>query len=228
MTITGAVSTNVSAAQQAVIDAESLATTYSAMTSLPTLSNTATSLDVSGLTGNYGANEFVYSMTGDIGAGATTNGGVGLTINGNANQYVIINVDKGLSTNVNIAGGVALTGGITSDHVLFNIDTTGSFQATGKGHGSTVNANIIDDYGATNLDNFTLDGRLFCTSAASGATGGTGTGSPVGNCGFVSNAVLNDPPAPTAPTPEPASVWMGFGGIALVAVGVILKRRPRA
>jgi hypothetical protein len=46
------------------------------------------------------------------------------------------------------------------DHVLFNIDTTGHFQA-GSGN-PTVNANLIDNNGTTNLNSIKLNRWLFC------------------------------------------------------------------
>lgn len=200
--VSGTTNANVALADAAVADAEKLFQVYTASTGFSGLPSTSGTLNVSTNPGSaFGGNthEHVYDVT-------VTNGyGGDLTINASNSEYVIINIGKGESANYALNGGIALSGGITSDHVLINIATTGNFTASGASHGKTVNADIIDNAGLTNLDNFNLNGRLFCTDATK-------------NCSFVSNAVLTQPLTVSA-TPEPASISMLLGGLFLVAAG---------
>jgi hypothetical protein len=207
VTVTGHTNFNVAAADNAVADAESLFSTYTATSSLASLATAlggGSTLTVSG-TGNYSAHEFVYFASTSLGA---------ITINAPSSDYVIINVGEGSNRSAGTGNyaiaGVTLAGGITSDHVLFDIDTTGNFQA--GPNSPIVNADIIDNEGNTNLNSITLNGRLFCTDVAA-----------AGNCSVVSNAVLNQP-SNVSTTPEPASLWLAAGGMLLLALGALRRQ----
>jgi hypothetical protein len=190
--VTGTTTANVAQATNAVADAVSLFAAYTALTGfsgLPTVSGT---LNVGTNGGNSNAgntHEHIYDVT-------TAGYGGDLTINAGASEYVIINIGKGLSTNYDLNGAVNLTGGITSDHVLFNIATTGNF-GSASAHGKTINALIIDNAGKTNVDNFTLNGRIFCTTANA-------------DCQFVSGAQVHQPASAT-PEPGTFNLLAGFG-----------------
>ncbi len=206
LTVAGAINQNVVNAQNAVADAQSLLSLYSALTSLPTVA--AGTLNVTTNGGNHGSNEHVYAFTGSQ--------LTALTINAAASEYVIININQNSNSNFAFAGGVTLNGGIDKSHVLFLVDTTGNFQITGSGHGSIINGIILDNAGNTNLDNFTLNGQLFCNSSAGS------------NCSVVSNAVINQAKdIGGAATPEPASLSMALGGGLLIALGALRNRFKR-
>src|SRR5579862_3328685 len=79
-TVTGTVSANVAAAHNAVLDAQGLFGTYTALTGLPALTG---SVNLTSQTGNDGANEFVYTASTSLAA---------LTITATNSQFVIINV----------------------------------------------------------------------------------------------------------------------------------------
>lgn len=205
VTVSGATTTNSATAAQAVDDATSLYLFYSALTSLPTISgNTLNVTTNPGASYNGNTNEHVYEEP------TSFNGALAITAA--ANQYVIIDVGQGSSSNYSL-GAVSLSGGITSDHVLFNIDTTGNLSSS-NAHGDVVNAIVIDDAGLVNVDNFTLDGRLFCEVTQA-------------NCQVVSNAKINSSVDIGTATPEPASVVLVLGGLVLVG-GLTMRQAKRA
>jgi hypothetical protein len=152
-----------------------------------TLSATSGKLDSSG---NYvfttTANNFLSNGT--------------LTISGTANQYVVINVTG--NNNVQLKNLLSLTGGITDDHVFINILGSGD-QVGGNTNGGIVNGIFVALNDTINIDNTTIDGRIF---------GGSNQ-----NFQLVSGFVLN---APVSPVPEP-STWammlLGFAGLGFMA-----------
>jgi hypothetical protein len=136
------------------------------------------------------------------------NNNSGFTINGTANQFVVINVNSG-SSNESLGGPISLTGGITSDHVLFNFTGTGHLGASAGG--ATVNGVFLAPGMLINLDNVTIDGRLF---------GGQN------NADFqtVSGFHLFAP----APVPEPASLILTLSGLATLGLAGTWRRLRRA
>jgi choice-of-anchor A domain-containing protein len=128
-----------------------------------------------------------------------------LTINGTANQYVVINITDN-ANQVQLKNLLNLTGGITSDHVFINI--TGNESIGGNTNGGIINGTFFAPNATVNIDNSTLDGRIF---------GG------VGSFQLVSGFDMNTP----ATVPEPASLAMILlgGGI---AAGYATYRSRRA
>jgi len=130
-----------------------------------------------------------------------------LTINGAASDYVVVNVTD---NNPAFNGQILLSGGITSDHVLFNMfggnytTHTGGPTLTISLNGQTTRGIFLDPNGGMQMNNGTLLGRFF--------------GGDVQNQQIVSGANL------TAPVPEPGSVCLAALG--LVALG--LRRKLRA
>jgi hypothetical protein len=132
-----------------------------------------------------------------------------LTVNGTASLYVVIDITG--SGNFSWNQQVLLTGGITADHVLFNFTGTGAMQVSGA-HGGVLNGDILALGYSMNMDNVTVDGRVF---------GGAGQ-----NFQLVSGFTLNQP----VNVPEPSSVaLLGLGGLAGTAARLRRRwRRPGA
>jgi hypothetical protein len=86
---------------------------------------------------------------------SVTNWADNLTISGSSSQYVVINVPTNVVMKLD---NVALTGGITADHVLFN------YLGTTELHGvssETFHGTVLDLYAKVNVSGVTLDGHLF-------------------------------------------------------------------
>ena len=146
--------------------------------------------------------------------------GTTFTINGTAADYVVINIadTKGHGFN----GSVVLSGGITSDHVLFNL-TKGDYSTLSGGDTLTISTSCASQSCATNgifldpngdfqINHSVLDGRIF--------------GGDTANVSIVSGA---DIVAPPAQTPEPACFGLLSAGlVALIGVEHLRNRRASA
>jgi PEP-CTERM motif len=137
-----------------------------------------------------------------IASNGFSNNNTGFTVNGAASDYVVFNIDNGTS-NESLGGPIALSGGITPDHVLFNyVGTSGNLGASAGG--ATINGTALAPNMKINLDNMTPNGHLF------GGLSGQ-------DFQVVSGFHLN------ATVPEPASaVLAGIGAAGAIAIG---KRR---
>ncbi len=141
-----------------------------------------------------------------VAANALHNNSTGITINGTASQFVVININNGTS-NESLNGPILLSGGITSDHVLFNFTGTSGHLGSGSTNGSVENGNFLAPNMLVNLDNVVIDGRLF-------------GGQRGADFSIVSGFMLNQPVSPRSVggAPEPSSiVLIGIGGIACLA-----------
>jgi len=127
-----------------------------------------------------------------------------LTIDGTASQYVVVNVSD---NNPAFDGAINLTGGITSDHVLFNMfggnysTFTGGPTLTISTNGATTTGIFLDPNGGMQINHSVLNGRFW---------GGDTT-----NQQIVSGAFIN---APLVATPLPSTAIAGIvllGGLAL-------------
>ena len=92
-------------------------------------------------------------------AGGFSDNSGGVTINGTASQFVVININNGTS-NENFQGPLLLSGGITPDHVLWNFTGT-SGNLGGTTNGAAVTGIFLAPNMAFNADNITFEGRLF-------------------------------------------------------------------
>jgi hypothetical protein len=135
-------------------------------------------------------------------------GSGGITINGTASQYVVINIDNG-TTNESINGAISLSGGITADHVLFNFVGTGG-ELGGAANDKVANGVFLAPDMKVNLNSVTIDGRLF----------GGGSTSSNNDFAIVSNAYVH---APGGTVPEPTSILLL--GAVLAVTGTLLRRR---
>ncbi|MGO8676937.1 MAG: collagen-binding domain-containing protein [Limisphaerales bacterium] len=157
----------------------------------------------SGTLDAYGNRVFTVNSF-NFGNGAT------LTISGNGSQPVVLNFSSAAS----FGGTILVTGGITSDQVLFNV-TGGSGLAGGNGlyinSGATLTGTFLDPNGAITMGSSVLNGRLF----------GGGSQDESLNSG-------SDINAPT-PVPEPGTILAG--ALLLLPFGastVRVLRRGRA
>jgi MYXO-CTERM domain-containing protein len=163
-----------------------------------TLTSTQTILASSGILD--GTGNRVFDTTAVSLGGSTT-----LTISGLASDYVVINVTD---NNPMFKGQIVLTGGIVSDHVLFNMfggnytTHTGGPTLTINTNGQTVTGTFLDPNGAMSMDHSVLNGRFF--------------GGDTVNQQIVSGAFIN------APTPEPAA-----GALAAIAGLTLTAHRRR-
>lgn len=139
-----------------------------------------------------------------------------LTINGNggsgpSSQLVVFNMPFGAQ----FGGNIVLTGGLTSDQVLFNV--TGGSGLTG-GNTDQLNNNgaaslqgiFLDPNGAVSVVHTVLTGRVF--------------GGDTSNMQIVSGDTITAPPG-TTKVPEPNSILLLLG--ALAGFGVYRSRRIR-
>src|SRR5579871_2616771 len=149
-TLNGMINTNVSDVGFAFTPITNLSTMFAgemgtSFTGSGTLMATSGTLDSSG--------NRVFTTT----AAQFLQGGT-LTVNGSANDYVVIDVTG--NANVQLKNQLLLTGGITDDHVFINITGTGQ-QVGGNTNGGVVNGVIVALNDKFNIDNTTIDGRIF-------------------------------------------------------------------
>jgi hypothetical protein len=130
------------------------------------------------------------------------------TVNGGASDHVVLNIADGVGNN-GLNGSVTLSGGITSDDVLFNYtpstsnlttynndytNLTGGPTMTISTNGLTTTGVFLDPTGNFQVNHSNINGRVI--------------GGDSQNSSFVSGAEL------TAPVPEPST-------FALICVGAI-------
>jgi len=129
-----------------------------------------------------------------------------LTINGSASDYVVVNVTD---SNPAFNGQILLAGGITSDHLLFNmfggnyVTHTGGPTLTLSPNGQTETGIFLDPNGGMQFNHGLLNGRFF--------------GGDTVNQQIVSGASI------VAPVPEPSCF-----ALAGLVTGLCLARKRRA
>lgn len=164
------------------------------------------SIDATTMGMSDGSGNKVFTATVGSFANGTT-----FTINGTSSQTVVINIP---TTTNGFDGEIVLTGGITSDQVLFNLDggnyatQTGGSTLTISTNGGVTTGTFLDPNGNIQINHSVLDGRVF--------------GGDTANLSIVSGANIDAPPAPPM-VPEPVSVLLL--GTVLVLTGKLLRRR---
>ena len=139
------------------------------------------------------------------------------TINGSSSDRVVVNIPS--TDGFGLNGSIVLEGGITPDHVLFNLDA-GDFATLSGGDtllmdtaGNMTTGIFLDPNGNFKITDTSVFGRIF------------GGGSQFDSVIQASNIVA--PPPFVTPAPEPAS--LALLGASLIAFGVIRRRhRPPA
>jgi hypothetical protein len=140
-------------------------------------------------------------------------GGSTLTISGSASDFVVFN----FSANTQFKGTILLTGGLTSDQVLFNIiggaNLTGGHTLSINNNGDILTGTFLDPNGTISMDHSVLNGRLF--------------GGDTHNEQIVSGSLVN---APLPAVPEPTTFIAG--ALLLLPFGAstlrILRRKATA
>jgi choice-of-anchor A domain-containing protein len=129
--------------------------------------------------GNYVFN--VNSFT--LGSGST------LTINGDSSHGVVLNFASGSPT---FGGTIVLSGGITSDQVLFNVTGNGNTLTLGSsGSAPSLTGTFLDPGGVINMNNAVLSGRLF------------------GGGAWSDESIGSDAVEIISPVPEPGTILAG-------------------
>ena len=137
-----------------------------------------------------------------------------LAINGSPSDFVVINVTD---NNPAFNGAIILTGGITSDHVLYNMfggnytTHSGGPTLTVSTNGATTTGIFLDPNGGMQINHSELNGRFW--------------GGDTANQQIVSGADINGPPGNAVP--EPSEV-VALSAMSLLVLGGVFCFRRRA
>ena len=132
------------------------------------------------------------------------------TINGTSDQFIVINTTTG---GLPLDGSIVLTGGITPDHVLFNLDAADYDTLTGGDPliidtgGNATTGLFLDPNGAIDISDLMIFGRVFGGDTVDAS---------------ISDSTIVAPPPFAAP--EPSSLLLLGGGL---VAACILRRRNR-
>jgi hypothetical protein len=215
VTITGSVNFNVVAVTTALNSANSLSHDLGLESGTSTTISSGGSVNASAGTLDANGNR-VFTVTSVSFPNGT------FTVNGGASDFVVFNIPFAASLN----GSIVLSGGITSDHVLFNFTPTTS-NLTNYNNDYT---NLTGGPTLTISTNGLATAGVFLDPTGDFQVNHTGviTGRVIGgdthNSAFVSGADLNAPPT-FRQTPEPSSLLLL--GTGLSGVGVVARRRKK-
>jgi choice-of-anchor A domain-containing protein len=207
-TVTGSITPNVT---QVVTDYNNLSTLSSNLGAVSgsgtVIASNATSLTASSgyaYTDGSGNSASLFTISANKFSGLPS----AFTINGSATDTVVIDITG--NNNVQFSSAFTLSGGITSDHVFFNILGSGqNVQFSGSGHGSTLDGVILAINDNVNIDNATLDGRIFGGNAS--------------NFQITSGFHVIQPAVSSVPEPSSMAMVLVIGGLS--GVGYAWRRR---
>jgi hypothetical protein len=205
--IAGTISSNVAAVTSALDTVNNLASTLGAEagTSITINIGNNGSQTIQASSGKLdGSGNEVFTVSGGLNLNSNSET-TGLTINGTSSQFVVIN----FASLQNLNGAILLTGGLTSDNVLFNYTGGGNFNPSSNHH--TLSGDFLAVGAKVTWNAVTLDGRLF---------GGSSGNDFQINSGF-------NLTQPISAIPEPASMVMGSTS-ALIGLGCAWRRYRRA
>ncbi|MGA2936962.1 MAG: collagen-binding domain-containing protein [Syntrophobacteraceae bacterium] len=202
VTVNGSSYSGVTSVQTDLSNLQSLSSTLGAETgtNLTVNLNNDQSQTINASAGTLDANgNRVFNVSSfSFGNGAT------LTINGNGlGNNVVLNF---AANNPQFGGTIVLTGGLTSDEVLFNIPGSNSSLRINT-NGAIETGTFLDPNGTISMNHSVLDGRIF--------------GGDSSNMQIVSGAYINDPAVP-----EPSTVLLIGSG--LVGLAAFRKRFKKA
>jgi len=163
----------------------------------------------------FGQNDNVQSLTGNGGinvidiTGGNVNGTV--TLNGGANDIFYINVQANMGMS-----GVNLSGGVTADHVFWNIINGQNANLSGNLNGSFLAFNSNGQATLINVNQATVNGSIY--------SGGLDANN------INVNAIVATPAAPLAMAPEPSSIFAmaAFACLLLGSSSMKFLKRSRA
>lgn len=158
------------------------------------------------ITGNGGNN--VIKVTGDVTLKTT------LTINGTANDWFVFQMDGTGKNPLTLSGVIMnLTGGVTADHILWDLSGSGGGLSITSG-GALVYGTFLAPDRSIIVDNANVVGRII--------GGGTVAGESPANSLSI-HSTSNITLSPSTAVPEPSS-WVLFGST-VVAVFVCCRKR---
>lgn len=177
---------SLSQAAQDAIHASQVAASDAATMNLSSITNGTGTINASGALS-------VLDVSGDV----NLSGGHTLTLNGSANDFLVINVDGSFT----FSGGskMDLTGGLTANHILWNF--------VGSGQGVNFNGNS------------TVDGTFLAIDRDITVSGGIVNGAVIGSENHKLK-LQSGPKVNGQPVPEPVSML-------LLAPGLLMLRRKR-
>jgi hypothetical protein len=201
----GSVRSNISAVDSAYTTITNLSTSFAAAPNATAFPATGTVNANTGMTNTgLGANTYFFHST----VGTFLNN-MPVVINGASTDYVVINVTGGQNYNFQSNGTLTLTGGITPDHVFINFVSSGSIG--GNTNGGPIDGLIVGINSQINLDNSTINGRIF--------------GGDTQAFSLVSGITINAPPA--SGVPEPSAIVSACTCV-LIGLGWSWRRKRRA
>jgi choice-of-anchor A domain-containing protein len=208
VTITAVMTSNMSAISSALTDLNSLSRTLGGETGTALTISSGGSVNASsGKLDSSGNEVFILKAANSFPSGTST-------MNGNASRSVVVNAPAAVG-NFAFNGSLVLTGGLTSDQVLFNFNQ-GNYGILSGGtltistNGATTIGTFLDPNENIEINHSVLDGRIF------------GGGSQ--NSAIVSGANISFvPPARSAAVPGSLTLL----GMALAGIALALRRRWR-
>ena len=207
-TITGGVHTNVAAVGTALATINSLSSTLGAETG-NSLAITGKGQTINATSGHLdGSGNYVFKVT-----SLNLNGGI--TINGSSSQFVVLNFNSA-GQNVSLNGDIKLTGGISADHVLFNL--TGNGGRLNATLGEVVNCLLTTKNLCVENADF-LFPRCRWNSGVRRSMDACSVVWPGTGFEFELGSTLN------APIPEPGTASLVLGGLGLMGLALASRRR---